>query len=81
MVSQNRIFKGIFDKQQIFFLTNWVADIELQIPSIYTANKRKNSLNYFGATIWNVLPIELREINTLAVFKKEVRKEWNLYKI
>ena len=34
----------------------------------------KGSIRYFGPVIWNSLPAEIRNANTLSSFKKNIRK-------
>ena len=48
---------------------------DLTVPSINTLFKGQNSINYFGSVIWNLIPAELRGINSFQVFKSEI-KEW-----
>ena len=56
------------------FFYNFRFRYDFQIPSIKTVNEGKNYLRYFGPTIWNAWPIELRDTDSLTVFKREVRK-------
>ena len=48
---------------------------DLTVPSINTLFKGQNSISYFGSVIWNLIPAELRGINSFQVFKSEI-KEW-----
>ena len=34
----------------------------------------KGSIRYFGPVIWNSIPAEIRNANTLSSFKKNIRK-------
>ena len=47
---------------------------DLKIPSINTTYKGINSLRYYGATIWNSLPENWRNIETLGEFKSKIKK-------
>ena len=48
---------------------------ELTVPSINTVFKGQSSSSYFGSVIWNLIPAELRGINSFQVFKSEI-KAW-----
>ena len=43
------------------------------IPNINSARFGKDSIRYFGPVIWNSIPAEIRNANTLSSFKKEIR--------
>ena len=44
------------------------------IPQIRTVLKGSNSIRYFGPIIWNLIPEELKNITSLNIFKKEIRR-------
>ena len=56
---------------------NLRSGCDFRVPSVNTENCGKNSLRYFGPVIWNMIPLSVRNIKTLAVFKKEICK-WKL---
>ena len=49
---------------------------DLVIPSVNIVLKGNNSLRYFGFVIWNSLPNEIRNSETVSVFKSKV-SVWN----
>ena len=51
------------------------ADNILSLPKPRT-NFLKRSFMYSGASLWNSLPVELRTINSLGVFKKSVKRHF-----
>ena len=46
---------------------------ELTVPSINIVFKGQNYITYFGSLIWNLIPVEIREINSFEVFKSEIK--------
>ena len=44
------------------------------ILEIRTAQKASNSTRYFGPIIWNVIPERLKNITSLKIFKKEIKR-------
>ena len=48
---------------------------ELVIPSVNSILKGKTSLRYFGSIIWNSLPIEIREDDSISSFVTKI-KQW-----
>ena len=58
----------------IFERTNYVGPnlrnkSDFVVPSISSVHFGENSLKYFGAKIWTLIPLEIREVDTLAQFK------------
>ena len=47
---------------------------ELIIPKVSTALKRKNSLRYFVATIWNSIPSDIRNTKTYNGSYSKIKK-------
>ena len=68
----NNIFVNIDDD-----MYNLRSGCDFRVPSVNTENCGKNSLRYFGPVIWNMIPLRVRNIETLTEFKKEIRK-WKL---
>ena len=44
---------------------------------VSTRSYRLNSLRYFAPKVWDVIPLEIKSINSLKKFKTEIRK-WAL---
>ena len=44
------------------------------IPKINTVTRGKNSISYFGSVLWNSIPANIRNIETLDGFKAEIKK-------
>ena len=68
----NNIFVNIDDD-----MYNLRSGCDFRVPSVNTENCGKNSLRYFGPVIWNMIPLRVRNIETLTEFKKEICK-WKL---
>ena len=49
---------------------------KLCIPNNNSVRFGKGSISYFGPVIWNSIPAEIKNANTLSYFKKKIRK-WN----
>ena len=47
----------------------------LHISFVNTELKRKNSIRYFGAAIWNAVPINIKTATSLNDFKNRI-KSW-----
>ena len=47
---------------------------KLCIPNINSVRFGKGSIRYFGPVIWNSIPAEIRNTNTLSSFKEKSRK-------
>ena len=50
------------------------SNSEFIIPQIRTVLKGSNSIRYFRPIIWNLIPEELKNITSLNIFKKEIRR-------
>ena len=48
---------------------------DLLIPSVKSVLKGKNSLRYFGSLMWNSLPNNIKNSESLSVFKAKI-KSW-----
>ena len=59
-------FKNLFDFKD---------KITLHIPFVNTELKVKNSIRYFGAVIWNAIPINIKTTTSLNGFKNRI-KSW-----
>ena len=47
----------------------------IHIPSVNTELKGKNSIRYFGAVIWNAIPLSIKTATSLNAFKNRI-KSW-----
>ena len=52
------------------------SEIKLHLPKPRT-NYRKRSFGYSGALLWNSLPVNLRKIDSLGRFKREIDRLYN----
>ena len=59
-------FKNLFDFKDKY---------TIHIPLVNTELKGKNSIRYFGAVIWNAIPINIKTATSLNDFKNRV-KSW-----
>ena len=44
------------------------------VSFVNTTNFRLNSLRYFASKVWNIFPLELKNLNDVEMFKSEIRK-------
>ena len=64
-------FKEMFILQK----NNLRSQSDLLVPSVNTVHKGQNSLRYFGPIIWNSIPQDIRNSETLSLFKSKI-KNW-----
>jgi len=74
-----KTLRGISDHEMLDDLfeinnNNLRSKGNLRIPSINTVYKIKNSLRYFGAIIWNSIPSDIRNSESLTLFKSQIKK-------
>ena len=53
---------------------NLWSKAELVIPSVNSILKGKNDIRYFGSVIWNSLPIEIREDQSISSFVTKIKQ-------
>ena len=72
MVSQNSDFKELF----VFKSNNYNirSKYELAIPLVNTVLKGKNSIRYLGPIIWNSIPLNIRCVDSINIFKSKIRQ-------
>jgi len=70
-LSPNDVLKGLFTINNNNLRSNGM----LQIPSVNTVLKGNNSLKYFGAIVWNSIPSEIKNLDSLSSFKLKI-KQW-----
>ena len=56
-------------------LFNFKDQYAIHIPSVNTELKGKNSIRYFGAIIWNAIPLNIKKATSLHAFKNSI-KSW-----
>ena len=56
---------------------NFRSKPDLLIPSVDSVLKGKHSLRYLGSLMWNSLPINIRNSESLSIFKAKI-KVWKL---
>ena len=44
------------------------------VPSVNTVLSDQNYLRYFGAAIWNSVPLIIRNSSSIAIFKEQINK-------
>ena len=75
-----KVFKGLTNSnfQELFRRNtnsnNLRNQNDLLIPSIRTVWKGENSIRYFGATLWNSIPDNIKSLPTLTAFKSKIKK-------
>ena len=66
------IFSDLFERKNINY--NLRSQPDFVIPQIKSVYKRLNSLRYFGPIIWNLIPKEIKNCDTLASFVSKIRQ-------
>ena len=81
MIEIYKVFNNITDNiySNIFIRTNHYSNLrsqrDLLISSVKSIFKGKNSLRYFESLMWNSLPIDIRNSESLVLFKAKI-KTW-----
>ena len=65
------IMKNIFVPQN-FNKYNLRAQTDFTLPSVNTVHCGHDSLKYFGCIVWNMIPNEIRNLNTFDDFKRKI---------
>ena len=66
------IMKNIFDSKKS--KDNLRTQTDFALPSINTVHYGNDSLKYFGPIVWNMIPNDIKKIDTLNKFKIEIKK-------
>ena len=66
------IFSDLFERKIINY--NLRSQPDLVIPQVKSVYKGSNSLRYFGPIIWNLIPKEIKNCDTLASFVSKIRQ-------
>ena len=65
-------FKDIFE--QVYNGPNLRSQTDIRHPLITTELYGKNSIRYYGPQIWNIIPLKIRNIDSLENFKLKIKK-------
>ena len=65
------IFSDLFIRSNNNY--NIRAKSDFVIPQINTVLKGSNSIRYYGLLIWNLVPAELKYVDSLETFKRKIR--------
>ena len=66
------IFVELFTKMQTSYQLR--SQTDFKIPRVRTELFGKSTLRYLGPVIWNTVPLEIKQVNSLNNFKKSIRK-------
>ena len=66
-----RDFSELFQLNESLHGLRSIGPQKLCIPNINSVRFGKGSIRYFGPVIWNSVPAEIRNANTLSSFKKK----------
>ena len=68
----NPILYDIFPLRPIDY--NLRSQTGFSVSSVNTTHFDLNSLQYFASKVWNMVPLELKNLNYIEIFKFEIRK-------
>ena len=68
----NPILKDIFPLRTIDY--NLRSQTDFSVNSVNITHFGLNSLRYFASKVWNMLLLELKDLNDVEIFKSEIRK-------
>ena len=68
----NVIISNIFKKRTLTY--NLRSQRDFVRDCVNTRRYGLNSLNYFAPKVWEMIPLEIKNINSLQKFKTEIRK-------
>ena len=66
------IFSDLFERKNIDY--NLRSQPDFVVPQVKSVYKRSNSLRYFRPVIWNLIPKEIKNCDTLASFVSKIRQ-------
>ena len=66
------IFSDLFERKNINY--NLHSQPDFVIPQVKYVYKESDSLRYFGPIIWNLIPKEIKNCDTLASFVNKIRQ-------
>ena len=53
---------------------NLRRNVEFSRPSVRTVSFGEKSLNHFGSVVWEIIPLEIKQANSVNEFKDKIRK-------
>ena len=65
------IFSDLFIRNNNTYNAHMKSDSV--IPQIKTVFKGSNSIRYYGPVIWNIIPAEMKYVDSLEIFKSKIR--------
>ena len=65
------LMKGIFVKRNS--ASNLRKPSELVRPKVHSVFHGKESISYHGPQIWDMIPVEIKNLTTISAFKREVK--------
>ena len=72
MGSLKRYLDNLFERKNINY--NLRSQRDFVIPQVKTVYKGSNPIQYFGPIIWNLIPKEMKNCDTLASFISKIRQ-------
>ena len=73
-----RIFSDIFHRRDKNY--NLQIDSDFAMSSVRSVFHGNESISYLGYGIWDIVPLDLKELTSVAAFKKGI-KEWKPKKL
>ena len=72
----NNLSEGTFGNlfNQFYSGPNLRSQTNIRCPQVNTEIYGKNSISYLGPKIWNIVPIDIRNIDSLEKFKIQIKK-------
>ena len=68
----NSLMSEIFDKQNnVYDIRNPSEFVRQNVRSVFNGTE---SISFLGPKIWDVVPSELKQLETVNVFKREIKK-------
>ena len=66
------IFSELFRRHDICY--NLRSNSNLAVPNVKSVFHGSESISYLGPKIWNIVPLELKQLTSLNAFKKGIKK-------
>ena len=66
------IFSELFRRHDICY--NLRSNSNLAVPNVKSVFHGSESISYLGTKIWDIVPLELKELTILNTFKKSIKK-------
>ena len=65
-------FSELFRRRDISYNLRNYSDFA--VPNVKSAFHGSESMSYLGPKIWDIVPLELKELTSLNAFKKDIKK-------